>query len=117
MNHWTDSAKAKLEEYFARIRQTLAASGADVNEVTDDLRRHVEEEVAARQLAVVTEQDVGSIPARIGAPEMASAPADRKSTPPPAPAARKSPGLSSIVVRILVLLFGVVLPFATIGFE
>ena len=117
MNHWTDSAKAKLEEYFARIRQTLAASGADVNEVTDDLRRHVEEEVAARQLAVVTEQDVGSIPARIGAPEMASALADRKSTPPPAPAARKSPGLSSIVVRILVLLFGVVLPFATIGFE
>ena len=54
MSRWTDSAKASLEQYFARVRGSLAASGADADEVTEDLRRHIEEEVAVRQLTVVT---------------------------------------------------------------
>jgi hypothetical protein len=57
MTTWTDSAKAKLEEYFTQVRRSLAASGADAGEVTEDLRRHIQEEVAARQLTVVTEQE------------------------------------------------------------
>jgi hypothetical protein len=73
MSQWTQSARAKLEEYFARMRQTLQASGADVNEVVEDLRRHVEEEVTALKLVAVTEQDVGHILTRIGPPEAALA--------------------------------------------
>ncbi len=83
MSQWTESAKAKLEEYLARMRQSVVASGADVNEVTEDLRRHVAEEVAARKLAIVTEQDVAQILAQIGAPE---APAAADNAPPASPA-------------------------------
>ena len=69
MNQWSNSARKKLEDYFARARTTIQASGADVNEVIEDLRRHVDEEIARLKLAVVTEQDVGHILTRIGAPE------------------------------------------------
>ena len=77
MSQWTDSAKAKLEQYLAQMRQSLAGSGADANEVAEDLRRHVEEEAAARKLSIVTEQDVAQILARIGAPEAVAAADDR----------------------------------------
>ncbi|HEY5913884.1 MAG TPA: VIT domain-containing protein [Verrucomicrobiae bacterium] len=115
MNHWTDSARAKLEGYFAEMRRNLKASGADVEEVVDDLRRHVEQETAVRNLRVVTEQDVGQILARIGGPETAVAVAE--------PEARvqergrtdgegvtKPPGW-------WLLFFGVVLPLGAIIFE
>ena len=115
MNQWTDSAKARLEDYLARTRASFAASGADVDEVVEDLRRHVEEEAAARKLAVMTEQDVAQILARIGAadapvaapgPSMASPPAQTSAASRP----RKPPGWT-------LLILGVLLPLGTIGFE
>ena len=69
MNPWTESARSALEAYFAKTRKSLESSGADVNEVIDDLRRHVEQEIAASRLTVVTEQDVRQILARVGSPE------------------------------------------------
>src|SRR3954463_16158809 len=66
MDQWGNAAKAKLEAYFERTRKNLEASGADVNEVIDDLRRHVQQEAAALNLPVITEQDVDRILARIG---------------------------------------------------
>ena len=90
MSQWTDSARARLEQYLAAMRQSLAASGADVNEVTEDLRRHVEEEVAAMKLSTVTEQDVAQILARVGAPEAPPKPAESFVPPAsPEPQARK----------------------------
>ena len=94
MSQWTDAARAKLEDYLGRMRQSLAASGADVNEVTDDLRRHVDEEAAARKLAIVTEQDVAQILAQIGAPEAPAAVNSAPAAPPPA-CARREGRLSS----------------------
>ena len=47
MNNWTSSTRTRLEEYFTRVRSELQATGADVEEVTEDLRRHVEQEAAA----------------------------------------------------------------------
>jgi hypothetical protein len=114
MNQWTDSARTKLEQYLAQLRQTVAASGADVNEVTEDLRRHVEQEVSARNLGVVTEQDVGQILARIGTPEAATALADPQPVSLPGTgktaAHRKPPGW-------WLLVFGVVIPLGTVVFE
>ncbi|MBM3883045.1 MAG: PEP-CTERM sorting domain-containing protein [Verrucomicrobia bacterium] len=69
MTHWTPSARQELEHYFGRIRPGLEAGGADATEVIEDLRRHVEQEAAASPLAVVTEEDVRRLLARIGAPE------------------------------------------------
>ncbi len=115
MSRWTDSAKTKLEQYFTRVRQSLTASGADADEVADDLRRHIEEEVAARQLTVVTEQDVGQILAGIGAPESTTAVAERPPAPSRADSVAAQPPRSPAGWWWLVL--GVVLPLAAIAFE
>src|SRR5262249_1484386 len=115
MNQWSNSARKKLEDYFARVRATIQASGADVNEVIDDLRRHGDEEIARRNVVVVTEQDVGQILARIGAPEAPTVMA--------APELPK-PRLESTLEKLrkglpgwALLVFAVVIPLGTIGFE
>jgi hypothetical protein len=115
MSRWTDSAKAKLEQYFANMRRSLNGSGADAEEVTEDLRRHLEQEVAARKLAVVTEEDVTKLLIQIGAPESATAVAEPPPTPSapaptPVPPPRKLPGW-------WMLFFGVLLPLGAIVFE
>ncbi len=116
MTQWTDSARARLEQYLVQSRQSLAGSGADENEVAEDLRRHVEEEAAARKLSVVTEQDVAQILARIGAPAAAAAP---NTTPPapPLPSSRAAGGFLGKLSAGVLLLFGVLLPLGTIVFE
>ena len=68
MMEWTDTARRTLDEYCDRARAALAGTGADADEVIDDLRRHVEEEARAAQLTVVTEGDVRRILARVGEP-------------------------------------------------
>ena len=117
MSQWTDSARAKLEEYLGRMRQTLAASGADINEVTEDLRRHVEQEAAARKLAIITEQDVAQILARVGLPDgslTGAPPAERVSPPPTSP---PNGTLRAKASAGALLLFGVLLPLGTLCFE
>src|ERR1043166_1306501 len=113
MNTWTDSARATLEHYLESSRQRAATSGADADEVAGDLRRHIEEEVAALKLPVVTGEDVRRIIARTGTlPEAAAQPGP---VPIPEP---------SLVKRALaptgsaaLLLFGVLLPLATLVIE
>lgn len=113
--HWTDSARTKLEEYFAKMRGRIAGSGADADEVAEDLRRHIDQEIAARKLAVVNEDDIGQILSRLGAPETATAVLEPAGPPAAGPAGggvkkRRRPGW-------LLLIFGVVLPLGTVIFE
>lgn len=115
MIEWTETAKRTLEEYCARSRAVVAGSGADAEEVSDDLRRHVEEEVRAARLSVVTEEDVRRILARVGEPGTALEEPGRPATPNPAPPVsqaddKKRPG-------ILLLVLGVILPLGTLIFE
>lgn len=116
MTQWTDSARARLEQYLAQSRQSLAGSGADENEVAEDLRRHVEEEAVARKLSVVTEQDVAQILARIGAPAAATAPAGAPPAPTP-PSSQPGGGSLRGFSAAVLLLFGVVLPLGTVVYE
>lgn len=124
MHQMTDSARSALEAFLARARRSLEGSGADVDEVISDLRRHVEEEIAARKITMVTEQEMRQIIARVGIPEPVPQgaalgsgeewrePPRPQTTPPPlqrtAPAPQ--PGL-------VLLLLGVIIPFATLAFE
>ncbi|HOC57058.1 MAG TPA: VIT domain-containing protein [Verrucomicrobiota bacterium] len=116
MSQWTETAKAKLEQYLAQMGKSLAGSGADANEVVEDLRRHVEEEAAARKLTVVTEQDLAQILARIGTPEAIALPGNESPAPPP-PANRPKGGLLWKVGAGVLLIFGVLLPLGTVVFE
>ncbi len=58
MMTWTATAQRELEDHLAGLRLSLAGSGADPDEVVDDLRRHVAEEATAARLPIVTEADV-----------------------------------------------------------
>ena len=68
---WTETAAKMWEDFCRRTRENLHGSGADADEVVDDLRRHVEEEIRASKLSVVTEEDMRRILARVGEPAAA----------------------------------------------
>jgi hypothetical protein len=117
MTTWTNSAKDKLDDYLTRVRSTLQASGADPAEVTEDMRRHISEEVTASKLEVVTTDDVDRILKRIGAPE---APASFKPQMPQAPAPVSAPASLADEPRRrrpFLFFFGIILPLATLIIE
>lgn len=111
---WTEKARQVLEEYCTRSRAALDGSGADAAEVIEDLRRHVDEELLAARLSIVTEDDVKRILDRLGKPAEANRPATAPDSVPPAlPEPRRqkrSPGF-------MLLFLGVVLPGITLVFE
>jgi hypothetical protein len=117
MTHWTDSARARLEDYLARTRQSLANTDADADEVTDDLRRHVDEEIAARMLSTVTEQDIAQILTHIGTPEPAQTLPTPGTTAAVSTPPRSKRGFFYHVVSGLLLVFGILLPFGVLVFE
>ena len=69
MSQWTEAARRELDDYFRRVRPTLQTGGADPEEVIEDLRRHLDSEVQAARLLIVTDEDVRRLLARIGAPQ------------------------------------------------
>jgi hypothetical protein len=114
MTPWTDTARKEVENYFARIRPSLSATGADADEVIEDLRRHLEAEVVSARLGVVTEEDVRRLLARIGAPAAEPAATTPTVSPPPPPPTTLAPPPK---VGVLLLLAGVVLPIVTLVIE
>ena len=115
MSEWTETARRALEEYCARSRAALTGTGADANEVIEDLRRHVEEELRSAKLSVVTEEDVRRILARVGEPNPAGETTGTNRAAPAPPA--EKPGKENTRPGIPALLFGVVLPVITLLFE
>ena len=65
MSEWTEPARRALNEYCDRCRQALAGTGADADEVIEDLRRHIEEDIRAARLAVVTEGTIYPLLSRL----------------------------------------------------
>jgi hypothetical protein len=112
MIEWTKAARAELESYFVRTRAGITASGADNSEVEEDLRRHIDQEISNAGLKAVAEDDVRRILARIGTPEVAFGTSKPKSTESSDPSLHSQPPL-----RLGLLVFGVVLPFLTLGIE
>ncbi len=111
MSTWTNTALQTLEGYLRHSRTRVVATGADPDEVTADLRRHVEQEVAALRLPVVTETDVRRIVRQIG-----PLPEDEVPTPPEAGLKRRSKLISSANSAGLVI-FGMILPVVALIFE
>jgi hypothetical protein len=115
MSEWTKAAKQEWENYCQRVRASLGGDPANADEVIDDLRRHVEEEIAATQLKVVTEEDVRRITRKLGEPEREERPSSAAPlTPTTGDAPPKQVGW---FVSSLVLFAGVLLPLFTLGFE
>jgi hypothetical protein len=115
MIEWTDSAKRTWAGYLSDTKASLEGTGADPQEVLDDLKRHVDEEAAAAKLSVVTEEDLRKILARIGAPSGTKV-EFRKPEPPGKPTP-PGPTRASRFAAAMLLFFGVLLPAFTILFE
>ena len=139
---WTETAKERLDGYLLGLHHSLRTSGADPSEVTEDIRRHIAEEIRVDRLEVVAAADIDRLLKRIGAPE-APVPdpagcGDRDAGPDrnhsAGPAARgeggssSAPGCSSpsggpppraaaSSRRVSLFLFGVVLPLITLLLE
>ncbi|MFH1024769.1 MAG: VIT domain-containing protein [Planctomycetota bacterium] len=120
MAEWTQSATDALNQYFENIRANLESSGADPNEVKDDIKRHIEKEIDALNLSVVTEDDLRRILSRVGAPEISGVGA-QNSRPETSKWQSKAGAVFKFtakrVPKVFVLLFGVLLPFLTLGIE
>ncbi len=122
MTTWTASARQTLEGHLARLREGLASTGADPVEVAEDLRRHIDEELAHRRIDVVTTGDVETILQRLGLPD---SPAAKNGHDVPARAdvgERGEPADSPLAPprrkgRWFLLFFGVVLPMVTLAIE
>src|SRR5262245_53729060 len=114
MIEWTETARRTLDEYCARAKAVLAGSGADTEEVADDIRRHVNEEVSTAGLKVVTESDIRRILARFGEPGSAAEkkPVEKSSTIPP-----HEPGKDKKRPGFILFTLGVVFPIITLIFE
>src|SRR5436190_1828981 len=114
MIDWTETARRALDEYCARARAVLAGTGADAEEVADDIRRHVDEEVAAAGLKIVTETDVRRILARFGEP---GSPLEKKASDKPITAPAPEAGKDKKRPGFILLILGVLLPLGTLIFE
>jgi hypothetical protein len=130
MTTWTVTAQRELEEHLAGLRLALAGSGADPDEVLEDVRRHVAEEASAARLPVVTEADVRQFLSRVAPLSDRSIPRQDPFTPhePPTspnqePPDQPSPSARSPLSplpwwrRLLIGFFGVLVPIATLIFE
>ena len=113
MSEWTETARRALDEYCARSRAALAGTGADANEVIEDLRRHVEEELRNAKLSIITEEDLRRVLVRVGEPK-AGAQVPTSGQPRYSATTEKEAKLRP---GIFALIFGVILPLGTIGFE
>lgn len=129
---WSDKAREELERWCALTRDALAreaTEGAELDpeEVLEDLRNHVQEELAAGGASVVTAEDVRRVLERMGpAAQTAAAatPAQRTTWPaqpptwedlgpPPSASTRTSTGTSTVWITLL----GIALPLAALSIE
>jgi hypothetical protein len=110
---WTESARNELERHVAAVRTHMIAVGADANEVSEDIERHVSEELTAQKIAVATPEDVRRVLARMGSIEdelvgAQDAGGGRHGGP---------EEKSSSLVTFFCIALGVVLPVVTLVFE
>lgn len=66
MPQWSEEAANELESYLSGERKALVKLDVDADEVLEDLRAHVDEEIKGLRLQVVTRRDLAEILRRIG---------------------------------------------------
>ncbi|MCC6232582.1 MAG: hypothetical protein IT580_08055 [Verrucomicrobiales bacterium] len=120
MKTWTTAAQRALDHELEKMRLAAAESGADPDEVLEDLRRHVTEEANASGVSVVTEDDVRRWLARVAPPWAARV--ESTATAPLKPVgsggAKGTGGeVGARLLDFVLLLFGVALPLITLGIE
>lgn len=112
MPQWSKDAANELESYLSDERNALDGLDVNADEVLEDLRAHVDEEIKSRGLQVVTRRDVAEILRRIGPLAVRE---DGKAASVDAPGA--SPNQRKAAPGPALAIFGVVLPSISIVAE
>jgi len=121
MNRWSSGAVEEWNAFCTEVRRRLTNSGANPEEVIEDIRGHVEAELTRRNLSVVSADEIKQILAQIGLPETAevSIPDCPKQQPAESiPAIPRQETLRfSKFGSFYLLVFGVLLPIFASVFE
>ncbi|MCI0499736.1 MAG: PEP-CTERM sorting domain-containing protein [Planctomycetales bacterium] len=122
MTRWTNGAEELWQQFRNEARKRLNQSDIDADEVLDDLQRHIETELNAQKLEVVTAEDMKKVLNRLELPQ-----ANTPKAPVPASPAASSPviekqklpyhAMLSSLGGFYIIVFGVLLPVAAATFE
>lgn len=66
MIHWTEEAEKAFQRYVSLSKRAVESVNADPDEVAEDLRRHIEEELSKGSFTLITEEDVHGVVKRMG---------------------------------------------------
>ncbi len=66
MIEWTEDAKKAFQRYVSLIKGSVESMEADPQEVEEDLRRHIEEELGKGNSTIITGEDVRQVVQRMG---------------------------------------------------
>lgn len=119
MNQWTNEAHQVWERFSETARARFSTGDVDPNEVLDDLRRHVEAELAAQNLTVVTADDLRKVLSKLDLSADNSPPAcapAQNNAPEPKSKSAFQTILSGGAIFYIVT-FGILLPIAAMTFE
>ena len=70
MTNWTVEASARLEAYLEELRILARQTDCDADELSADIRKHIEEKVAALGNEIIYFADLEGVLAAVGAPEV-----------------------------------------------
>jgi hypothetical protein len=110
---WTKSAIEELDKYFDQIRPNLQTSGADPIEVIDDIRRHIDEELTALKLDIVTAEDIKRVVLKMGLPGWSLQPTPAKASESKSFISK----LSGVLPDSFIVIFGIILPASAFCIE
>ena len=105
MIEWTSEARKERDQFLNRQRQTLTGLDINADEVVDDMRRHIDEELKGQE--VITRDDVTRVIRSMGPVEDSK---ESASTPRTPAKKKRLPGAGLI-------LLGVILPLIALIFE
>jgi hypothetical protein len=105
MTEWTSEARKERDQFLNRQRQTLTGLDINADEVIDDMRRHIDEELKGQE--VITRDDVTRVTRSMGPIEDSG---ERANLPRATSEKKSQPGVGLI-------LLGGLLPLITLIFE
>jgi len=105
MTEWTSEARKERDQFLNRQRQSLTGLDINADEVVDDMRRHIDEELKGQE--VITRDDVTRVIRSLGPIEDSE---ERSNQPRTTPEKKRQPGAGLI-------LMGVLLPLIALIFE
>ncbi|MBL7214610.1 MAG: PEP-CTERM sorting domain-containing protein [Phycisphaerae bacterium] len=122
MNQWTKGAEELWQQFCDNARKQLNQGDLDPDEVLDDMRRHVETEMNAKNLQVVTTDDLRKVLNCMELPPMNSVDASSMNTSAvnETESQKKKPAYLALLTSFggfYIIVFGVLLPIAAVTFE